>query len=196
MARQIDRQKDRQIDRQTDRQIDRSRTGPQNVLSLILRRARQPLRSLSTDMLGPNALASLAARTPGTLSRSCTSCKRSMEIAAAASSSCASCIAAASVARMGPANVLLPFLRRARQPSPLFCTGMIYAKRQSGKLRTSNFCTRRVKAARSKCNLSHVLSLDAVLTLIRSLLHTACQSFRNCTMLFAGSAVVLVYCLI
>ena len=37
---------------------------------------------------------------------------------------------------------------------------------------------------------------NPILILILSLLHTACQSFRNCTVLFAGSAVVLVYCLI
>ena len=46
----------------------------------------------------------------------------------------------------------------SRQPSLLFSTGMICAKIQSGRLRTSNFCARRVKAASSNCNLSHVLS--------------------------------------
>jgi len=127
----------------------------------ILRRARQPLRLFSTNLSPQSFPAPAPGSTP--VSRSCASSKRSMETAAAVSKSCASSFAAASVARTGPANVLLPFLRRARQPLPFFCTGMICPKIQSGKLRTSNFCTRRVKAASSKCNLSHVLPLAAVI---------------------------------
>ena len=59
---------------------------------------------------------------PDSLSK--TSCKRSLETAAASSICRASSFAATSVARSGPLNVLPSFLRRARQPFASFCTAI------------------------------------------------------------------------
>ena len=87
--------------------------GPLNVLPSFLRRARQPLASFCTagTESEPN-------------SRPKTSCKRSLETAAASSICRASSFAASSVARSGPLNVLPSFLRRARQPLASFSTAM------------------------------------------------------------------------
>ena len=95
-------------------------------------RARQLEPCWVTD--GP-AVTSGAESEPNSLSK--TSCKRSLETAAASSICRASSFAATSVARSGPLNVLPSFLRRARQPLASFCTAI--AARNKSKLTVTSW---------------------------------------------------------
>ena len=111
--------------------------GPHTFFLSMVTRTRQPLPCWDTEGAGK------AQRAPRR-SRAWTSLKRSMDTAAASSNCCLSSFAAASVVRVGPLNVVSPFLRRAHTPLAVFSKDISFYN-----LWSSNFSPRRPKTAGS-----------------------------------------------